>query len=83
MHKTTHQLARELLAGPDIDIYHHNPENDEELNADTLAERGLSDPTIEIVDLEKDLSPEQFAEAKEQECALKYAVIYGALYEHV
>lgn len=49
--KTAHQLARELLAGPDLTIFHFDP-SCAGFNADD--DTSISSPVVETVEGEKD-----------------------------
>lgn len=73
--KTAHQLARDLLAGPDLPIWHFDPSraglNDER-------DTSLSEPEVEENDAAEGLTDEDVAEAKEERCYTgKFLTICG------
>jgi hypothetical protein len=45
--KTSHQLARELLAGPDLPCYHFDPSR---AGMDPEMDTSVSDPIVEVVE---------------------------------
>ncbi len=55
--KTAHQLARELLAGPDLPIFHFDPSR---AGMDEEADTATSDPIVEIVKPDDETVKEPF-----------------------
>ena len=60
--KTAHELARELLAGPDLPIWHLDPSRFSETVAGEDA--SLSEPRVKIEDTTEGQSPETSAAEK-------------------
>lgn len=57
--KTSHQLARELLALPNIPVYHFDPSR---AGMDDESDTSLSIPKAEICDAMHDMTPQEIAE---------------------
>lgn len=63
--KTAHQLARELLEGPDLPIFHFDPSR---AGCDDERDTSISDPEIQEVDPKDGLTDEEVAENKQEGC---------------
>lgn len=61
--KTAHQLARELLTGPDLPIWHFDPSR---AGIDSDIDTSLSEPDAQENDPLEDMTEEQVAEYKEE-----------------
>lgn len=62
--KTAHELARELLAGPDLPIFHFDPSY---VDASSVEENlTTSWVSVDIVDTIEDVSEEEINEAKQR-----------------
>ena len=73
--KTAHQLASELLAGPDLPIWHFDPSR---AGLDAERDTSLGEPEVEENDAAEGLDEEQIAEAKEERCYTgKFLTICG------
>lgn len=73
--KTAHQFARELLAGPDLPIWHFDPSR---AGLDDDRDTSLSEPEVQENDAAEGLTEEQVAEAKEERCYTgKFLTICG------
>jgi hypothetical protein len=67
--KTAHQLARELLAGPDLPIYHFDPSRAD--MADEGTDPSLETPKIERVNPRDGLAKREIKDALEEGYSLK------------
>jgi hypothetical protein len=73
--KTSHQFARDLLAGPDLPIFHFDPSRS---GLDDERDTGLNEPQVQENDLDAGLTEEEVAEAKEEGCLTgKFLTICG------
>lgn len=72
--KTSHEFARELLAGPDLPIYHFDPSC---AGCDSENDTSISEPIIEKVDSEK----YEDAETGEQKVSDEFLTIVGKQHE--
>lgn len=61
--KTAHQLARELLAGPDLPIWHFDPSR---AGMDDERDTSLAEPEVQENDAALDMTPEQLTELKDE-----------------
>jgi hypothetical protein len=66
--KTSHQLARELLAGPDLPCWHFDPSR---AGLDDEQDTSLSVPDVQVVDPADGLSFEAMRDAQESEHDLR------------
>jgi hypothetical protein len=66
--KTAHQLARELLAGPDLPIYHFDPSR---AGMADESDPSLSDPKIQRVNPRDAMSKQEIRDAREEGYSLK------------
>lgn len=61
--KTAHQLARELLAGPDLPIWHFDPSR---AGMDDERDTSLAEPEVQENDAAHDMTPDELAAWKEE-----------------
>lgn len=74
-HKTAHQLARELLAGPDLPIWHFDPSR---AGIDDELDTSLSIPEVQVTDPTDGLTAEEIQENKDAGCYTgKFITICG------
>lgn len=73
--KTAHQFASELLAGPDLPIWHFDPSR---AGTDDERDTSISEPEVQENDPTEGLTEEEIAEAKEERCSTgKFLTICG------
>ena len=75
--KTSHQLARELLAGPDLPIHHFDPSR---AGIDDEIDTSLSEPRIEKSDSRNGVDTEDIEEFEREGCYMgEFLTICGEI----